>query len=223
MLAFFSSADSLPSPRVLTDIDEVITRLHELSPDLELEAMTEINQSGYRARLEATPLHAVTAAGTYQWHAVVAQMRTHYVGKDWTALDPQNCPMIVSPDRSIAIIAMTGNSDTGKPHGSPTNQADKGSAVENRVELNKQYALFKQQTINGKQATQMWVLLYHYDAAMREVRFELSLPSDFHKKKIIAWDERIILGTISANPIDKIEQPKPIKPIDVFVEPKTGT
>lgn len=223
MLAFSPSAFSLPAPRVLTDIVEVIARLYKLSPDLELEALTEINEEGLRARFEATSLHAVTAPGTYQWHAVIAQMRTHYVGKDWTALDPKNCPMILSPDRSIAIIAMTGNSDTGKLHGYPANQADKGSFLESRIELNKQYSLFKKQTMGGKQATQMWILLYHYDVLKREVRFELSLPSDFHKKKIIAWEERIILGAISAGSINKFEKPEPINPIDVFVEPKPGT
>lgn len=223
MLNFSPSTFSQSTPRVFTEIEHVNARLLELSPTLELEVLTEVMVAGYRARIEATPLHAVTAAGTYQWHAVIAELRTYFVGEGWTAQDPQNCPMILSPDRSIAIIAMTGDSETGKPHGSPTNQADKGAVVEKRVELNKQYSLFKQASANGKQATQMWILLYHYDQSTREVRFEISLPSEFHKKKIIAWEERVILGSISGSPMNNIEHPRPIKPIEVFVEPKTGT
>ena len=125
---------------------------------------------------------------------------------------------------------MTGNSETGKEFGNPTNQADKGAVLDEAVQKNVQYQLFENAALNrmqkGEGGTQLWVLLYHVDAAgkdAREIRSELSLPSSFHKKKIIGWAERIILRSIPTNPSTRIAPSLPNKPIEVVVERKTGS
>jgi hypothetical protein len=71
--------------------------------------------------------------------------------------------------------------------------------------------------------TQVWALLYHYDKALNEVRYELSLPTGFGKKKITSWGERIGLGKISNNPSGfEILSDELIEPASVEVVPKPG-
>lgn len=124
---------------------------------------------------------------------------------------------------------MTGNSETGKQgFEDPTNQAEKGVVVEGFVQSNRQLELFNQDALKlvkaKKKETQVWAFLYHYDKALNEVRFELSYPTGFTKKKITAWGERLIFGSIPNNPSDfTIRKDIPNAPATVEVEPKTGT
>lgn len=222
-----------PSPqpaRIVVHPADVDARLQELDPALTQDLMLEANQRGFEARLEATLAHAPTAAGTLHWHAFVPALRLALKVQDWIIKDHKNCPLIISADRSMAIVVMTGNSETGKEYGNPTNQADKGAVLDEAVQKNIQYQLFENSALNkmqkGDGGTQLWVLLYHVDAGVkdaREIRSELSLPSNFHKKKIIGWAERIILRSIPTDPSTRITPSLPIEPIEVVVERKTGS
>lgn len=222
-----------PSPqpaRIVVHPADVDARLQELDPALTQDLMLEANQRGFEARLEATLAHAPTAAGTLHWHAFVPALRLALKVQDWIIKDHKNCPLIISADRSMAIVVMTGNSETGKEFGNPTNQADKGAVLDEAVQKNIQYQLFENSALNkmqkGDGGTQLWVLLYHVDAGVkdaREIRSELSLPSSFHKKKIIGWAERIILRSIPTDPSIRIAPSLPIEPIEVVVERKTGS
>jgi len=118
---------------------------------------------------------------------------------------------------------MTGNAETGKQGlEDPSTAADKGAVAEGYVSANRQYWLFNQ--AQEQQGTQVWALLYHYDKTLKEVRYELSLPTDFSKKKITGWGERLILGSIPNNPAGfTIRQDVPNAPATVEVQPKTGT
>lgn len=209
---------------------EVDARLQQLDPALTQDLMLEANQRGYEARLEATIAHAPTAAGTLHWHAFVPAIRLALKEQGWIIKDHKNCPLIISADRSMAIVVMTGNSETGKELGNPTNQADKGAVLDEAVQKNIQYQLFENAALNKMQkgggGTQLWVLLYHFDAGAkdaREIRTELALPSSFHKKKIVGWAERIILRSIPTDPSISIAPSLPIDPIEVVVERKTGS
>lgn len=220
-----------PQPtRIISNPAEVDVRLQLLNAVLNQELLLEANQRGFEARLEATLAHAPTAAGTYHWHSFVAALRLALCGQDWSIRDERNCPLVISPDRSTAIVVMTGNIDTGKPHGNPTNQADKGTVLDEAIQRNLQYQLFETTAISklrkGQDGTQLWVLLYHVEAGskgVKEIRTELSLPSDFKRKKIVGWAERIILRPLSTGPTTPLVAPLPITPFDVSVERKTGT
>lgn len=220
-----------PQPtRIIDDPLEVQARLQSLDSVLEQEMLLEANQRGYEARLEATPAHAPTAAGTYHWHSFVASLRLALGAQGWSIRDERNCPLVISPDKSMAIVVMTGNIDTGKPFGNPSNQADKGAVLDEAVQRNVQYQLFETKAISklrkGEGGTQLWVLLYHVEAGsngMKEIRTELSLPSDFQRKKISGWAERIILRPLSSEPTTPVLAPLPVTPFDVPVERRTGT
>lgn len=222
------SDSSAPRAKALTEPLLVEARLQELSTDLVLTLLYNAVQSGLGARNDTTPASAVTAAGLQQWLKTVEELRFQLSEKQWRIHNEQNCPFISSPDHSISIVVMTGNSETGKRgFEDPTNQAEKGAVVENFVQSN-QLDLFNQESFRlaktNQKETQVWAFLYHYDKALNEVRFELSYPTGFGKKKITKWGERLILGSIPNNPTDfTIRNDSPNTPATVEVEPKSGT
>lgn len=210
--------------KIISEPSEVDARLQALDPAFVHELFLEANQRGYEDRLEATVAHAPTAAGTYHWHGFVGALRLAMKEKGLSTPNHKNCPLIVSADKSVALVIMTGNSDTGKQYGNPTNQADKGAVIDEAVQQNIQYQLFENAAMaklkKGDGGTQLWVLLYHVAADTKEIRSELSLPSSFARKKIVQWSERILLRSIPTDPAKRAAQPIPSAPIDVVVERK---
>lgn len=215
--------------KTIVEHELVEARLQELSPDLVLELLSNTVLSGLGARNDTTRASAVTAAGVQQWLKTVEELRTLLGEKQWHIHNEKNCPFISSPDRSISIVVMTGDSETGKQgFEDPTNQAEKGVVVAGFVQSNRQLELFNQDALKlakeKHKETQVWAFLYHYDKMLNEVRFELSYPTGFDKKKITAWGERLILGSIPNSPSDfTIRKDTPNAPATVKVEPKTGT
>lgn len=203
-------------------------RLQELSSDLAINLLHQVVHMGLTGRNDITRASAVTAAGLQQWLKTVEGLRFQLSEKQWHIHDENNCPFISSPDRSVSIVVMTGNGDTGKVGSEdPTNQAEKGAVVEGFVHTNNQLDLFNQESLKlvkekGRE-TQVWAFLYHYDKLTNEVRFELSYPIEFGKKKITKWGERLILGSIPNNPASfVIRKDTPNAPANVEVEPKSG-
>lgn len=215
--------------KTVTEPALVEARLQELSGDLTISFLYNTIQSGLGARNDTTRASAVTAAGVQQWLKTVEELRIQLSAKQWRIHNEKNCPFITSPDHSMSIVVMTGNSETGKlGFEDPTNQAEKGVVVEGFVQSNRQLELFNQESFilaKAKQKeTQVWAFLYHYDKTLNEVRFELSYPTGFDNKKIIEWGERLILGTIPNNPANfTIPENTPNAPATVEVEPKSGT
>lgn len=214
---------------IIDDSVQVEARLRELHPDLEGILFRDAVRGGLGGRNEVTRASAPTAAGVQQWLKTVEDLRTLLAALQWHIHEQQNCPFISSPDRSISIVVMTGNSETGKNgFEDPTNQAEKGAVAENFIQQNSQLELFNRDSFKlakeKQKETQVWALLYHYDKVLNEVRFELSLPTGFDNKKITEWGVRLILGSIPNNPADfTIRKDEPNAPAAVEVEPKTGT
>jgi hypothetical protein len=217
-----------PRAKTITEPALVEARLQELSNDLAVSLLHNAIQGGLGARNDTTRASAVTAAGLQQWLKTVEELRTQLGEKQWHIHNENNCPFISSADRTISIVVMTGNGETGKLGiEDPTNQAEKGAVVEGFVQSN-QLQLFNQESLRlakaNQKETQVWAFLYHYDKALNEVRFELSYPIEFDKKKIIKWGERLILGSIPNNPTNfTIHKDTPNAPVNVDVEPKSGT
>lgn len=212
----------------VVDPDHVETRLKELHPDLTTSLLRDAILGGLSNRNSTTSASAPTAAGVQQWLKTVEDLRTLLMLLQWQPHQQQNCPFISSPDRSLSIVVMTGNSETGKDGvEDPTNQAEKGAVAEGFAKSNRQLELFNQEAFklasDHQAATQVWVLLYVYDKALHEVRYELSFPIGFNKKRITEWGERLILGSIPNNPADfNVHKDEPNSPATVQVEPKSG-
>lgn len=221
--AFAHRAANIQDPALVEE------RLQELHPDLTTSLLKNAIRGGLGGRNEATRASAPTAAGVQQWLKTVEDLRTLLATLQWHIHEQQNCPFISSPDRSISIVVMTGNSETGKIGlEDPTNQAEKGAVAESFIQQNQQLELFNHGAVQlakeKEKETQVWALLYHYDKLLNEVRFELSLPTGFSNKKITGWGVRLILGSIPNNPADfAIHTEMPNEPVTVEVEPKTGT
>jgi hypothetical protein len=190
--------------------------LNELHSTLNEELLLEANMRGFEARLESTPAHPPTSAGTFHWHDYVAALRTELALNGWQIKNHKNCPFVISPDQNIMVLVMTGDRDTGIETGNPTNQADKGQVLSEAI----QSELFEMQS--GDSGTQLWILLYHVerapDGSPKEIRTEFSRPARFDRKKIVEWSERIILRTIETDEAPEIESNESTKPIDVPVE-----
>jgi hypothetical protein len=214
---------------IVDDSAHVEARLLALHPDLKTILFRDAIMGGLGGRNETTRASAPTAAGVQQWLKTVEGLRSLLATVQWRIHEQQNCPFISSPDRAISIVVMTGNSETGKNgFEDPTNQAEKGAVAENFIQKNNQLELFNRESFKlakeNQKETQVWALLYHYDKMLKEVRFELSLPTGFDNKQITEWGERLILGSIPNNPTDfTIRRDEPNAPATVEVEPKTGT
>lgn len=217
---------------VSVDPDVVAARLSELHPTLDMALLREVSEHGYRRRIEATDMHSTTAAGSFHWHESIFALRMMLSERGWKKEDLKNCPFIVSPDRTIALCLMTGDSETGWPQGNPSNQAQKGAVLETAVAKNQQQLkLFDAKYVstelsNRQEGTQLWVVLYHVTVGTSgnaEIRMEVSLPSEFESKRIVAWRERLILAPIAPDGDGVAQRDLPTAPIDVPVERRTGT
>ena len=229
MANFFLTAPDA-STRQTTIIDDPVkveARLRGLHQDLSSVLLYEVIQAGLTSRNETLfPASAPIAPSMQQWLKSTEELRGRLAARKWRIKDDLNCPFIISPDRSIALVPMTGNKYTGK-NGieNPKNQAPKGTVTQAYVQGNVQLDLINQdysEAIQKKQdETQVWVLLYHYDHDLKEVRYELSLPSGYDKKRITNWRERLIFPAIPNDP-DKqtIFESEPTEPVTVNVEPK---
>ena len=177
-----------PCTKTIVESEAVEARLQELSPDLIVELFHEVMRGGLSARNETTTASAVTAAGLQQWLESVKTLRGQLSQNQWRIHNERNCPFISSVDGRISIVVMTGDSETGRQGlKDPINQAEKGRVIQGFVNSNSQLELFNQNAlnfINSKQnETQVWIFLYHYDKKLKEVRYELSYPTGFDKKK----------------------------------------
>lgn len=226
----FPALPSSAQTSVISEPELVAVRLSELHESLDEALLKEANEHGYRVRLEVTELHAPTAAGSYHWHSTLYAVRYALTAREWNPENLRNCPFIVSPDRKVAIAVMTGDADTGLVKGKPTNQAQKGAVLQRAVAQNQQLELFDPAVVkdlaSSKDATQLWVLLYHVAVGADgkpEIRSELSLPSRFARKQIVEWSQRLILAAIRPDSEPIIGQDEPTGPIDVPVERRTGT
>lgn len=207
--------------RVVSEENELIASLLALSPDLTLEIFINAMQAGLAARNTAIPASPKTKAGISHWQESVEMLRLLLSERAWNIVDKKNCPLILSPDKSIALVVMTGDSRTGLDGGiAPTNSAEKGAVAKELIEANQLSLKLAQ---NPDPGTQVWVLLYHYDKATGMLRFELSLPSSFNKGKITGWTERILLGSISnATAVPVTLEESAVESAIVNVTPKTG-
>jgi hypothetical protein len=224
------NAQGLRAP-FIDDPAKVEARLRELHPDLSLTLFRNAISGGLSGRNDVTRASAPTAAGIQQWLKTVEDVRTMLAALHWHLHEQQNCPFVSSPDRGISIVVMTGTSETGKDgFEDPSNQAEKGAVAEYFVQENsRQLELFNQRSFRlakrrSQTMTQVWALLYHYDKTRKEVRCELSFPTEFSKRKITQWGERLFLGSVANNPGDfTIRKDEPNAPVTVDVAPKTGT
>ena len=192
----------LPRARVITGA----------AAEQELHAMSLIPSNLTRSCVEGlqsavishSSFEPVIAFGISIWSKIVGALRKQLNEEDWKHHDIANAPRSVSPDGSMAIAAVGGDSQTAHANGNPRNARLKGPRFANEIESNAakssapRYTQCRLNLGPGDEDTvfanlQTWVLLYFWDRASNELRLELSLPIECDKGFVTQWETRIIL------------------------------
>jgi len=123
----------------------------------------------------------------------------------WTRIDPCGQPLVINRTGTIALTVAGGDKYTGTVDLSePRTKNNKGPMTVDFVNTNA--FLFPEMEEDKQAKTEQirtrsrntWILLIHRDMDAREVRSELSLPTQMDQEgHICGWSDRIIL-----NPLD---------------------
>jgi hypothetical protein len=215
--------------------DMLITKTTQVSDEIsKLESMglsaDDIRQAiadGLVKYKSATDLHPVTHAGSTAWGEINATLRAQLIGKNlgWDYSHQKGLSVTHNKKLGVAIIATSGDKDTGLSSGFPTTKNKKGPSTRDIVIGNMCQDLFEQDDYLSVvelrnvsvDSTETWILLYHIDNGRKEIRYELSLPSNISrfsnkedKLKIDSWKHRIIFESL---PFDNAINELPIENI----------
>jgi len=194
----------LPLTRVITGTAaEQELRTMGLTPSKLTQPCVEGLQSAVAGYSHFEP---AIAFGISIWSKIVGALRKQLNDENWKHHDIANAPRSVSPDGTMAIAAVGGDSQTAHANGNPRNVHLKGPKFANEIENNAAKSSaprYTQRRLNlgpGDEDTvfanlQTWVLLYFWDRASNELRLELSLPIECDKGFVTQWETRIILPT----------------------------
>jgi hypothetical protein len=177
---------------------EISNRLAQLG--VNEGALREAVYQGHLQRTRLTLNHPVIYHGLNMWGEIVAALRDQLRPLDWIRQEIGNFALTVHEERKLAIAVASGDEGTGKPSAHPCNRSKKGRNTVDAIEANRQLELFErlppENQVDGDDK-QTWVLMHHTDTTQREIRLELSRPSEIgNDGKISEWAERIILGSI---------------------------
>src|ERR1700760_4089579 len=183
---------------VLPEIDARL-RLQQLGLD---EAdLREAMRVGYNHAASCTDHDPRALPGTLAWAKGTGDLRDRLKTRRWKADRNENFESVVHPDGHHAVAIMAGPPQTGRADGvPPRTKTPRGPATGRAVQANRQLSFagsdpaFGPVSADARRAT--WLLLHYYDRDKKEIRLELSLPSEMTGKQVTAWQERILLETI---------------------------
>ncbi|WP_199154547.1 hypothetical protein [Chromobacterium sp. ASV23] len=190
---------------VIADDTLVESRLNQLS-GLTKDVLLQALDQGVRQRLNCSPLLPITFPGQAQWAYTIEALRLQVCTSGWKHESHHNLPVTISPNEDFGVVVYTGDEDTGRASGFPSNKTSKGIKTQQAVLRNSLNLELFPETLQNKEESEentlkTWVLLYHLDISNQQrpvLRSELSFPSHFDigLGKILAWKQRIILGEI---------------------------
>ncbi|GAA1959357.1 hypothetical protein [Catenulispora subtropica] len=177
------------------------------------EDLLKAISAGEDARARATPNHPITTAGQLDYQERVFTLREVLFKRGWKRLDHRGSPLVVNPDRTIAIGVLLGDHRTGLPgRPDPRPVRPQGAAKAELIDRNNMSPLFPLSVVmpDSDQAhleddelagLQTWYLLTHRYTGKKNgvigVRSELSLPVNIGpQEKIDTWLRRILLPTM---------------------------
>lgn len=190
--------------------------------DLTVQDVETFLRGGYDAGRTYFSSHApAIAAGITRWMRIVELMNESQCQppRNWDHFRHLGLEGVVNADRTIALIPVLGDSNTGvslvvTPH----NRDERGPITSLYVKQNKrQGLLFAASTlaISTVKPTRTWFLLYARTKS--EIRWEISLPLEVFDGRVIAWGERLIGPPIDLSD-DDVGQNDPSAPPDHDME-----
>lgn len=209
-----------PTPQPLVvgpdDAPEYLARM-----GLDASTIVDALDHGERQAAEASGSeYPRTGAGLVRWIETVGTLRRSMMDSDWTAEDPQNRPICVSPDRNFSLGVLGGTEATGNAdaEGGPRAQRRKGRATDEA--LRDQTLLFLRADLNkvpvgrdlsAQPPSGVWLLVYHRGES--GVQVEVSYPNGSEAGQITGWVVRVLLPPFA--PAEGIASPDDIGGGDV--------
>jgi hypothetical protein len=179
------------------DDDRHTVRLAEL--DVTTPDLRDAVSSGYTVASGLTSNHPRLARHFNIWSETIATLRDSKAKDGWVNDSDRNYETVRHTDGRCQIAVASGTHETGLDGGAgPRTSSKKGAATQDAVAYN-QMTLFPLSAGASMQRGVMpptWLLLHTYDHAKKEIRCELSLPTEMEGKTITSWSERIILEPI---------------------------
>jgi hypothetical protein len=177
---------------------ECRNRLAELG--LDEDGLIQCVERGQSAWAECTPNHPAIYKGLCAWGETTCGLREYLLPKSWKRVDEGNLPVTINKANTIAIIVSTGNEDTGRKEGKPSTKSTKGARTAEAIACNLEHTLFGdiRKITKNADGKATYMLLFHRDEELEEVRCELSRPLKINEDddRIDEWTERIILRPI---------------------------
>jgi hypothetical protein len=185
--------------KIFSSEESIDLRLKQLG--LTQENLKYAVAQGQASRNNATPHHPANAAGTFAYFESVRSLRDSLVPEGWVKQDVRNLSMTVNPKTNIAIAVSGGSKETGFAEGHPTTRNPKGQQTKHYLTGNQRDLFQDDITTAGVEVIegvgQTWLLIYFFDAALHQIRSELSLPTSIDSfGRVGGWSERIVLNPI---------------------------
>lgn len=211
--------------QVETDLDKI-----GIDPSVFKTAIEE----GVRSFMREGESSAKSAAGYNAWNSILKTLRQEVKLAKWGEnFDSNGVEGVVSHLKKIVIIVNSGDSSTGIIDEIPRPKNQKGSGytglMHNNLELiDSGFDLFENNSVvaDSIDPNQTWIFLYHIDKKNKQVRYELSLPTNIKNKMIGGWKKRIMFTPldISDTPIVTPNSDKEVEnnEIDFNVTRKSG-
>jgi hypothetical protein len=208
----------MTSSLVHSDPLAVSSRLEQLG--LDATPLREAVYQGHLQRTRLTPNHPKIFPGLEMWGWIVGSLREQLRPLGWDRVDVGNFPLTVNETLGLAIAVASGDEGTGNSLACPSNRSRKGRNTVDAIETNQQFDMFAEslpKALEDSDEHETWVLLHHTDFTRKEIRMELSRPSEIGDDgKISAWTERILIESNSFDG-DAIEIEPPSGP-DIEIE-----
>jgi hypothetical protein len=194
-------------------------------------SLVEAVAAGHDDAERCTANDVATRGGYMRWATPLRYLGDEWVPKGWKRDRPGGYELLVSPDGKCGIGVAQGDYATGTEN-MPSTLIERGPLTLQAVRGNRHQMRFPAEVhpefapdVDPELVT--WLLLSHYDRDPNEIRVELSKPVEFTKSvgaqgeknrgHVTRFDPRIILPTISLQPVAAYEEPAQSEPIEVLV------
>jgi len=185
----------MAATKVFSEPFDSKNRLAELG--LDEESLIQCAIRGQSAWADCTPNHPTIYRGLCPWAETICGLREYLLPKGWRRSDEGNLPVTTNKQNSISIIVSTGNEDTGRKDANPSTKSTKGPRTAEAISGNLEHTLFGdiRKVANKTDGKATYILLFHRDDELNEIRCELSRPLRINEQdeRIDEWTERIIL------------------------------
>jgi hypothetical protein len=186
---------------------DALDRLAQLSVSVE-----QMSKVVLRADAEAklcTDLDPPNMEGMIRYGRTARYLREELLPLGWDYDNSAGYCRTIHPSREFAVVASSGDKNTGLPQLSPSTKYPKGETTARAVEANGQLSLDFGEDFDLDEPTfpagKTWYLLYRVTAD--EIFVELSLPTAIDSGVISDWDERIILPPVPRHQPPTIDEP----------------